>query len=83
MTLFRNRVFAEVIARNKIYPGPSMTGSLNMRRESDLSPTETQTEVYVRMEAETEVICLQVEEHQGLLAGAWSLERETHGADSL
>ena len=54
-----------------------------MRRESDLSPTETQTEVYVRMEAETEVMCLQVEERQGLLAGAWSLERETHGADSL
>ena len=55
-----------------------MTGSPNMRRESDLSPTETQTEVYVRMEAETEVMCLQVEERQGLLAGAWSLERERH-----
>ena len=33
MTLFRNRVFAEVIAKNKISPGPSLTGSLNMRRE--------------------------------------------------
>ena len=36
MTLFRNRVCAEVIAKSKIYLGRSMTGSLSLRRKREI-----------------------------------------------